>query len=217
MNEIPFDVNQRRIGGMHLPVEITGSLFTRGGQRLAMAIARDISERKQMDEELVRKEKLVTIGQLASGVAHELRNPLGVIGNSAYFLNMKLKDADKKVQKHIDILQRDVHRANRALTNLLDFSRVRPPSLEKGNVNSIITDTLADIKVPENISVEIHLNDELPEILVDPDQIRQVFLNLISNAVQAMPEGGLLEINRRERRLKWRKKPAYLSWMMTLA
>ena len=157
-------------------------------------VFRDITELKQLEEQLVRKEKLATIGQLASGVGHELRNPLGVIGNSAYYLNMKLKDADEKVRKHIEIQLREVQRANKIITDLLDFSRTRPPSLEKGDVNSIIKDTLVDIKVPENISLGTHLNDELPGILVDPDQIRQVFLNVISNAVQAMPEGGRLEI-----------------------
>jgi PAS domain S-box-containing protein len=157
-------------------------------------VFRDITELKQLEEQLVRKEKLATIGQLASGVGHELRNPLGVIGNSAYYLNMKLKDADEKVRKHIEILQREVHRANRIISDLLDFSRVSPPALETCNVNSIIKDTLADLKLPENISLETQLNDELPGILVDPDQIRQVFLNLSSNAVQAMPEGGRLEI-----------------------
>jgi PAS domain S-box-containing protein len=154
----------------------------------------DITERKRMEEELACKEKLATIGQLASGVGHELRNPLGVIGNSAYYLKMKLKDADEKVQKHVDILKREVNRANRIISDLLDFSRVRSPSLEEGNVNSIIKETLADIKVPENISLETQLNEELPIILVNPDQIRRVFLNIISNAVQAMPEGGRLDI-----------------------
>ena len=157
-------------------------------------VFRDTPELKRMEEQLVRKEKLATIGQLASGVGHELRNPLGVIGNSTYYLNIKLKDADEKVRKHIEIQQREVNRANKIISDLLDFSRVRPPALEEGNVNSIIKGTLADFKLPENISVETHLNAELPRILVDPDQIRQVFLNLISNAVQVMPEGGRLDI-----------------------
>jgi len=151
-------------------------------------------ELRDAHELLVVSEKLAAIGQLASGVGHELRNPLGVIGNSAYYLNTKLKDADEKVIKHVGILKREVGRANRIITDLLDFSRVRPPSLEESDVNGIIKETLAEIEVPENISVETELDGKLPKILVDTDQTRQVFVNIISNALDVMPEGGKLDI-----------------------
>jgi signal transduction histidine kinase len=151
-------------------------------------------ERKEMEEQLMRTEKLATIGQLASGVGHELRNPLGVISNSAYYLNSILKDGDEKVIKHVGIIQREVQRANKIITDLLDFSKAKPPSLEESDVNTIIMNTLDGIKVPENISVRTSLNGKLPRILLDPDQIRRVFLNIVSNALQAMPEGGGLDI-----------------------
>lgn len=151
-------------------------------------------ELKDAQEELVRKEKLATLGQLAGGVGHELRNPLGVISNSVYFLNMKLKDADEKTLKHLNILKREVERANTIITSLLDFSRSKLPSREEGDANDIVKNALASIEIPGNISVETRLDETLPRILLDPDQIQQIFQNIISNSVQAMGEGGRLKI-----------------------
>lgn len=149
---------------------------------------------KETQEQLSRREKLAAAGQLASAVAHEIRNPLGVIANSVFYLNSKIKYADEKVQKHLGILQREVRRANKIISNLLDFSKDRSPSFKKENVNSIIKVALADIEIPENISVETNLDVNVPPLQLDPDQIRQVFLNIILNAIQAMPEGGVLGI-----------------------
>ena len=137
---------------------------------------------------------MAAIGQLASGVGHELRNPLGVIGNSVYYLNMKLKDTDEKVGKHLNILKREIQRSNEIITDLLDFSRAKPPLLKECDVNSIVKEALADIKVPENIAVETQFDKNLPAIFADPDQIRRIFLNISTNAAQAMPDGGRLKI-----------------------
>lgn len=183
----------KKKNGKTIPLEIiTGNLSGHAG---AVLLLHDITERTEMQERLLRQEKLAVLGQLAGGMGHELRNPLGVIGNSVYYLNMKLKDAGEKVKKHLDILQGQVQRANKIISDLLEFSRAKPPSLVEYDPNSIIIDTLAEIKIPENISVESQLDKKLPKIQMDPDQIRRVFINIISDAVQAMPEGGRLDIN----------------------
>ena len=150
---------------------------------------------KDAQEQLVRQEKLAVIGQLASGVGHELRNPIGVIGNSTYYLNMKLKDVDDKTKKHLDILQREVLRTNTIITDLLDFSRVKPPAFEEADLNNIVKETISTTEVPENITLETKLDEKLPRISVDADQIRRVIMNIASNAVGAMPDGGRLKIN----------------------
>ncbi len=162
---------------------------------LAVSFIRMAEDLKETQEKLIRSQRLAAIGQLASGVGHELRNPLGVIGNSVYYLNMKLKDVNEKVGKHLNILKREIKRSNEIITDLLDFSRARPPSLKECDVNSIIKAALADIEVPENIAVESQLAKNLPAIPADPDQIRRVFLNISTNAVQAMPDGGKLQIH----------------------
>jgi PAS domain S-box-containing protein len=159
-----------------------------------VAITKDITERKRLQEKIVKTEKLATIGQLAASISHDLRNPLGVIKNSTYFLNMKLKGAtDEKVMKHLRILEREVNSANIIISDLLDFARKKPPALKQTDLNDVVTGALSSISVPEDIKVTTKLG-ELPPMLLDQEQIRRVFHNLILNAVQAMPEGGRLTI-----------------------
>lgn len=162
-------------------------------QKILLAIE-DITEKKLLQEKLATSEKLAAMGQLASAVGHEIRNPLGVIKNSAYFLNMKLKDAaDEKVVKHLKILEKEVNSANFIISDLLDFARKKPPTFDQANLNETVKNTLAYITVPENIKVEIKLG-EIPKMLLDKEQVQRVCQNLILNAVQAMPEGGKLTI-----------------------
>jgi len=159
-----------------------------------VTITKDITERKRLQEKIVKTEKLAAIGQLAASISHDLRNPLGVIKNSTYFLNMKLKGAvDEKVMKHLRILEREVNSANIIISDLLDFARKKPPALKQTDLNDVVTGALSSISVPEDIKVATKLG-EIPPMLLDREQIRRVFHNLILNAVQAMPEGGRLTI-----------------------
>jgi PAS domain S-box-containing protein len=161
-------------------------------------LERDVAERtrelRDAQEELIRKGKLVVLGQLASNVGHELRNPLGVIGNSAYFLRMKLEDVDDMTQKHLGIIDMNVERATLIIEELLGFSRTRKPQLVHVNINTLLKDALTSVRVPDTIQVEYGSDETIPETLLDPEQIRRAFINLITNAVQAMPEGGTLTL-----------------------
>lgn len=163
-------------------------------EKLKKKVEERTRELQDAQEKLIRKEKLAMLGQLAGSVGHEIRNPLGTISNSVYFLKMKLKDADEKVLKHVAVIDRNVQRANRIITDLLDSSRVRPPSLIESSVNDIVKDTLESIEMPATISVNLKFEKNIPRILLDPDQMRLVFRNIIINAVEAMPKGGILEI-----------------------
>jgi signal transduction histidine kinase len=146
-------------------------------------------------EELARKERLALLGQLAGGVGHELRNPLGAIGNAAYYLRMRLGDAaDAKVGKHLGILDGEVRRANKIVSDLLDFSRVKQPKRVPTHVSNIVADALARQPRPDTVRLELALPDALPAVAVDPDQVGQVFLNLVINAIEAMPDGGALTV-----------------------
>lgn len=155
-------------------------------------------ELKEAQGQLIRKEKLAVIGQLAGSVGHELRNPLGVIGNSIYYLNMILKHPDKKVIKYLNILKREIKKSNDMVSDLLDFSKVQSPSLTKSNLNTLIGDTIAEIKIPEQINFEMELDEKLPQIPLDPEKIQRVIQNMISNAIGAIPEQGKLEIKTRK-------------------
>jgi len=163
-------------------------------KNLEKTVEERTGELKSIQAQLLVKERLAAIGRLSSSVGHELRNPLGVIGNSVYYLNMKLKDRDGNISKHLGILEREVRRSNRIISDLLDFSRARSPELRSGDINGLIRETLEDIKIPENITVDMDGMEDLPAFLFDADQIHQLIVNLITNALQAMADGGTLSI-----------------------
>jgi signal transduction histidine kinase len=144
--------------------------------------------------QLIHKEKLSIIGKLAGIISHELRNPLGVIGNSTYFLNMKLNNVDDKVKKHINILQKEVKRATRLISELLEYSKIKVPRYLMSNINKIIKIVMDDLDIPENLFVSLNLNESIPSIMVDPESIKRVIFNILINAIQAMLNGGKLEI-----------------------
>ena len=152
-------------------------------------------ELKESRDELARKEKLATIGKLAGIMGHEIRNPLGVIRNSIYFLNMKLKESiDEKVKKHMDILETEIVAADKIISDVLEFARTRPPSLTEAEINSVVEASLSKANIPKTIKVQTHLGENLPKVKVDVLQIGQIFSNLISNAIEAMPKGGELRV-----------------------
>ncbi|MDO9530331.1 MAG: PAS domain S-box protein [Syntrophales bacterium] len=155
-------------------------------------------EIRTTQEELVQKEKLAAVGQLASGVGHELRNPLGVIKNAAYYIKSKIGGAaDPKLAKHLDIMEREINNSNKIISDLLNFSKTRLPELIPAEINEVIEETIPVANIPENVRVNRNLTPGLPKPAIDRDQIKQVFLNLILNACQAMPEGGELKISSR--------------------
>jgi signal transduction histidine kinase len=165
------------------------------GNVIALATTeRDITERKRLQEKMIFSEKLAVIGQLASTVAHEIRNPIGVIRNSAYFLKMRLKDnSDEKVKRHLEIIENKVDSTNLIVSDLLDFARKKVPELQQTDLNVIVRGALGNLYIPENIELNTKLG-EIPRMLLDPEQIQRVFLNIVQNAVEAMPEGGNLMI-----------------------
>ena len=151
-------------------------------------------ELKEAQDRLIHAERLATIGQLGASVAHELRHPLSVINNSVYYFKMKLRDVDEKVEKHLKIMEREITTANKIISDLLSFARGKKPSLQKAQVNTIIQDVLSRTTLPEKVTVVTELAEGLPPLMADPGQMEQVFINMISNAVQAMSNEGRLEI-----------------------
>ncbi len=143
-------------------------------------------ELQEAQEQLVRREKLAALGQLAGGVGHELRNPLGAIKNAAYFLDMALPEPEPDVRETLDILNKEVETSEKIISSLLDYARAKPPTRRKVDVNHVIQEALARITVPQNVEIVIKLDAALPTILADPDQLAQVFGNLTLNAIQAL-------------------------------
>jgi len=161
---------------------------------------RQLSEAQQR---LVRQERLAVLGKLAGGVGHELRNPLGAISNAAYFLNMVLEQPGPEVKETLQLLQQGVARSERIVSSLLGLARPTPPVRQKVRIEEVVGAALSRIEVPEGVEVVCRLDEELPAILADPDQLEHVFANLIENAIQAMPEGGRLTVGAAAEGLDW--------------
>lgn len=151
-------------------------------------------ERKQMEERLLTSERLATLGQFSGNISHELRNPLGVIDSSAYYLKTKLKDAEEKVQEHLDRIKSSVRDANAIIESLLNLTRMQELQLGRLALTGIISDTIATSKVPA--TVKVIQNFPKPEVLVngDREQLRMAFRNIVTNAVEAMDGKGTLTV-----------------------
>ena len=160
----------------------------------------DITERKLAEVELIRSEKLASLGQLAASVAHEVNNPLA--GILVYLTLLLNKYADNKLQtetteKQLLKMKKELERTTRIIKNLLDFSRQSEPYIRPVDINSVVEAALVLVEHQinlENVKLENKLDPELPQVLADFDKIQQVLINIILNAIQAMPEGGDLTI-----------------------
>lgn len=153
-------------------------------------------EIKSIQSQLFRSEKLVSLGKLAAGVAHEINNPLtGILTNASLILE-DMDETDPK-KDDIEIIVNETIRCREIVRRLLDFARQSPPQKRLTNINSLIENIILLIRNQasfRNVIIERILDDRIPEIMVDPDQIQQVFINLIINAAEAMNNGGKLTI-----------------------
>ncbi len=152
---------------------------------------------KQTQEELVRKEKFATIGRISGSIAHDVRHPLATIKNSAYFLNMTLKDPNEKTKKHLKLIDSEVAHANEIITSLMRLSELKKPEKSKTNISEFVREYFSEFPLPEHIKLVTEFDNKYPDILVDQSHLKQVFTNLASNAVQAMPEDGKLIVKTR--------------------
>jgi signal transduction histidine kinase len=138
-----------------------------------------------------RVERLSTFGQLVGSIGHDLRNPLGVIETSVYILRSRVPP-DEKVAKHLDRISEQLGVANGIISNLLDMIRNRPLQRERVRVAEVVTGAAGAVKHPEGVAVALDGLDALPEVDGDPVQLRQVFVNLLENAIYAAsPQGNV--------------------------
>lgn len=149
-------------------------------------------------ESLVRREKLALLGHLASGVGHELRNPLGVMSNAVFYLEMVLEKSPENVREYLGILRQQIALSGKIVNDLLDFSRINPAQRQTTALKSIAAAQLERLAPLDGITVEQEFPDALPDVHVDPVQAGHVVMNLLTNAVQAMGEqGGMLRLRGR--------------------
>ncbi len=165
-------------------------------QQYAIEHVRIVTEQKRMEEQLIHSEKLATIGILSSGIAHELRNPLNIIEAARYYLADVIPQEQTDLHTKLSIIRVNIQRSSKIISNLLEFSRKSNVERQEADLNYILESTLSLIeKELRHRNILISKNFSAPVISqVNSDGIRHAFLNLIMNAMQAMPEGGELQV-----------------------
>jgi signal transduction histidine kinase len=163
---------------------------------LDLAIIQDAYQAEYLARQQ-RAERLAAIGQVAGGIAHELRNPLNVIKTSIYYLLNARNPTAAKTSEHLQRIHRQVELADGVITALSNFARLPLPSMLPFELKPCLIETLETFTIPENVRVELTIDDALPPAIGDQSQLQIVFRNLIRNAIDAMPQGGAVTVRAR--------------------
>jgi len=161
-------------------------------------IAKDITERKLMQEKLLNSERLATVGGLALTLANDLRNPLQAIQSATYWLKndySRLQNSPIGI-KMLQIINDSIKYSDNIVKALLDFASSKTPMIKKINVNTVVKKALGQVEIPKNVELITELG-HIPQIEADKDMLKQVFLNLTENGIEAMENGGALRVSTR--------------------
>jgi len=185
-----------RVNGTSIDVEVSAARFTDEEGPAILLMLRDIGERKRLQEQLRKTERIAELGTLASGMAHEIGTPMNVILGRAEYLMDRV--TEEPVKKGLQTIVTQVERITKVMNQLLTFARRKAPERCPLDLRETIEDgmELFQERLARNqIQAELALADNCPLALADPDQMSQVFINLVMNAVHAMPDGGMLRIS----------------------
>lgn len=154
-------------------------------------------ELNRVKEELIRHTRLAAIGQVAASIAHELRNPLGAINNAVFFLGRRETKLEPKWAEYLGIIRQEVQASDRIVSNLLEMSRAKEPSRKSIDLGAAARVTFERVRVAEPVHLRLSLHPDPFVIGADPEQLRQVLTNLMTNAIQSMDHGGEIRIEGR--------------------
>ncbi len=211
--QILFEAVHRRKNGTFYPVEVSLQLSDYEFHPAFFAVILDITERKRAEEQikrlnenlenlveertrellrarekLARQERLVALGQMAGGVGHELRNPLGVISNAVFFLRMALPNQEPKIAEYLDLIEKQVAAAEKIVSDLLNFTRAHVAERAPFPLPPLIQQTLERFPPSPHVRLVLDLPADLPRAYADPQHVTQALGNLLLNACQAMPD-----------------------------
>ncbi|GAK51857.1 multi-sensor hybrid histidine kinase [Candidatus Moduliflexus flocculans] len=208
-----FTSAPRRLPNQHLlwdgvEIDITEhkraeELLKEHNRLLEEAVQQKQGEMEAMFETLLRQEKLATIGKIAGSIAHELRNPLGAVKQSIYYLKhlaqqQELAMSHPKVLRHLDLVDGELEASARVIADLLDITRMKPPHRQPTDLRALIEDAIQHSLPPEQVRVTLTFEPEPLTIDVDPLQFRQVLLNVLTNAIQALDGTGEIAIHAKQ-------------------
>jgi signal transduction histidine kinase/CheY-like chemotaxis protein len=213
---VPLFVKDQVVGVIQVVNKLNGQ-FNKNDQALFLSIAASVAaaienarlyselsdfawELERSQAQLVQAEKMAAVGRLAASIAHEINNPLQAIHNSLHLTLRPALSAEKRA-RYLAMAQEEVERLIDIVRRLLEFYRPSRGRRSMANVNQVVENVLALMNKRlqhEHVVVETHLSPDLPPLRVVPDQLAQVFLNIVINAVEAMPDGGRLAIHTEE-------------------
>ena len=153
----------------------------------------DLTPQKKLEAELVRSQRLAVIGETAAMVGHDLRNPLQGIAGAVYLLKQESLTAEER-NEMLQVIEKSVHYADAIVKDLSDYAAEIKLKPVEATPRLITRDAIGAVKVPENVRVQ-DLSEDQPTLRVDPDMMKRVFINLIENAIDAMPQGGTLTVS----------------------
>src|SRR5574337_473684 len=199
-----FDARLTRQDGSQIVISAISALISDGtGQARGTVLAiRDQTGIRELEERVQRSDHLAALGTVAAGVAHEIRNPLAGLRGAAQLLEGE-PDFPPVLKEYTSVIVKEVDRLGAIVERLLSFATPRGPVLRSCNLHEILDDLFFLERAPlgaANVTVQRQYDPQLPDILADPSEIRQLFLNLIRNGVEAMPGGGELTVQTRYER-----------------
>lgn len=194
-----YEVSLVNRHGDHLYGLVTANLFNddQGQPAGYEGVIRDITQKLRMQKHLARAEKLAAVGQLAAGLAHEINNPLGVINCYANLIAKGAKDKPAIIND-VEIIQKHTQSCKSIVQDLLNFARVSDTHKAKGDIRQALDGVLNILEKQtggKRIAVHRRYADNLPDLVVDLDKMRQVFMNLVINAIQAIKEDGQITVS----------------------
>ncbi len=158
-----------------------------------VGIIRDLSETKQLEQHLLKAQRLAAIGELAGMVGHDIRNPLAAIRNAAYYIKKKCRGCTKnEIPPMLENIDKSIDHANSIVNDLLEYSRDLNLDLIERSPKQLLDKALTMIKLPKNVKIIDSTTDT--KLKVDENKTLRVYVNLIRNALDAMPQGGKLEV-----------------------
>ncbi len=187
-------VRLKRLDGKIIFFEVTSELSQYEGKEIILSIGKDVTDdKKQTDSLLLKSEKLALVGQMAAGIAHEIRNPLTSIKG---FIQLFRSNTYQK--EYYDIVLSELERINHILGEFLVLAKPSITVFEENELEPLIKDVVTLVNtqsIMNSAQIIVEISPELPTILCEKNQLKQVLINLLKNAIEAMPNGGLIKIN----------------------
>jgi two-component system NtrC family sensor kinase len=184
--------------GEEIPIELSATRILENSQEVAIVgIFRDLRERRQLQEKLLESERLATIGRMAGHLSHAMKNPLMAIGGFARQVRDHIGGDPAQNKQHLEIIIDKIQELENLVAETSNYARLTKPRLVPGDINALLKEScqLMEPHFEEHhINLKLSLDDKLQPMAFDPAHLSQCFLHLLKNALEAMPQGGILTV-----------------------